>query len=844
MSGRSLQVLARFPVHLEAARPGKQLHVVADSVAVTLDELSARMAAVRRSHRLAHADLPADLRRIAALHRIGDVEFAAVLRRIECIQSILLDITTAVDAADDAARDAAAAALFDQLGVLGTPPRLNLFAPATTGTPDLAEAVRRLDARVRSLTGFAGRREVLRTRIRSLSSLHSRGNATVRALIEGAASALGLELDIARNTAVKATYRPAVAVTQEGTPGETSWSYVVVARSRSKNVDRHSATVTTTTGAATLDDIDCNVITWTVPADAHDFLVFRVASGGTPAETGLITPAALAVTETTVRDTGLPVHGELEPEIDDALFHSRDRFWHASFVRDPMRLIRRVDPIPDLTVSLAAEPTITTLAGLLGVDADTLRADAIVLDPSLEGATNGTKIPFAVAESLANAAGVVALEDWRIPIERGMRAVDLVSLLHCGVEDLRTRGAAHSITIAGEEQALSEEDARTLVAAFGKAAFPVRVLRHDGAMTVRALATATAQRADRIAALATAIGVAGATSTTILGPEQAATIGRRFLVVIDHLLPVADEFLGIEENPLRREETPELEATNAQLFPIYRRGFDRSLLQLRVTGIGDRTHGPMLVNRDEGRGIGFAGKVADGQLLVFDEQGRVTLDGTDVTASAFAWQGACFAGDDDDPAAPRDFVLDGPGAPADRIAKFAVAEPFDALDGSFVFPHAGDPLTVPGVGVGRTRFAFFVQVAHWSRLDETVDPAVLIPLSPRPHAGFLDQSVFAIGSGDSDAPAARITLSWLEHEAYAVRVLLPRRFVLCDAEEQPTLANRVQAALARHRAAGVDLRVEYIEDRWILGSGEVGAADAADPILGLRGGSVLWTTTP
>jgi hypothetical protein len=109
----------------------------------------------------------------------------------------------------------------------------------------------------------------------------------------------------------------------------------------------------------------------------------------------------------------------------------------------------------------------------------------------------------------------------------------------------------------------------------------------------------------------------------------------------------------------------------------------------------------MLVNRDEGRGIGFVGKVPDGELLIFDEAGHVTLSGADVTADAFAWKGACFASNDDDPAAPHDFVFDGPGVTDDaRRAVFAIAAPFDALDGSFAFPTAGDPLTVPGVGVG------------------------------------------------------------------------------------------------------------------------------------------------
>ncbi len=273
---------------------------------------------------------------------------------------------------------------------------------------------------------------------------------------------------------------------------------------------------------------------------------------------------------------------------------------------------------------------------------------------------------------------------------------------------------------------------------------------------------------------------------------------------------------------------------------MYRRGFGRSLLQIHVTGIGNRTIGPMLVNRDEGLGIGFAGSVPDGKMLVIDEAGHVTLDGADVTSSAFAWQGACFAADDDNPAAPHDFVFDGPGVGDERRAVFAVATPFDALDGTFAFPTAGDPLPVPGINVGPTRFAFFVQEAHFSDVDASVTPSLPVPISPRTHVGFLDGSVFAPPLDSEQTPAATVGLSWLEHEAYALRVVLPRRFASFDVTGQPPMSELVRRALERHRPAGVDVRVEYVDDRWILGASDVTAGAAADPILSLRGGSVLW----
>ena len=113
----------------------------------------------------------------------------------------------------------------------------------------------------------------------------------------------------------------------------------------------------------------------------------------------------------------------------------------------------------------------------------------------------------------------------------------------------------------------------------------------------------------------------------------------------EQALPVAEELLGIEENPLWRAETDNAPRVHGELFNEVRRGFERALLQIRITGEGERSVGPMLVNRDEGHGVGFSGAVPNGGLLVFNEEGRVLLGAADVTSQAFAWKGACFAGD-------------------------------------------------------------------------------------------------------------------------------------------------------------------------------------------------------
>jgi hypothetical protein len=277
-------------------------------------------------------------------------------------------------------------------------------------------------------------------------------------------------------------------------------------------------------------------------------------------------------------------------------------------------------------------------------------------------------------------------------------------------------------------------------------------------------------------------------------------------------------------------------------FHVVRRGFGREILQIEVAGLGGGTFGPMLVNRDEGRGVGFFGTVPQGKTLVMDESGRLFLDGADVTAFAFSWEGACFAdgaeldgvtGKPD----PDDFVFAGQGVPARRSAVFVRETPAGSMDREFVFPHAGGDVIVPGIGLGVTRFAFFDQQARLSSREG--EPATVRRVTPHPTIGFANQSVFAAGP-DPEPAAAAVTLKWMEHEAYAVRVILPKRFALLDSGSEPETAAKVGRALRRHQPAGIDVRVEYADDRWVLGRGFAIEGEAEDPNLLLRGGTVLW----
>jgi hypothetical protein len=295
----------------------------------------------------------------------------------------------------------------------------------------------------------------------------------------------------------------------------------------------------------------------------------------------------------------------------------------------------------------------------------------------------------------------------------------------------------------------------------------------------------------------------------------------------------APEVIGIEENPLERNNTNQVARRHAELFTVTRRGFDRVLLQVHVTGKESRTVGPMVVNRDEGHGIGYALAVPSGLLLVFTEDGRALLDNNDVTSFAYAWKGACFAGSD---SRPTDFVFDG------ASAVFAVATPANALDPGFNFPHAGDSLPMPGIEVGDTRLAFFVQQAYFSGVGGSPPATELV--APRPAVGFLDDSVFAPGPDQTVDEAGFVSLSWLEHRAFCFRVLIPARFrALTPADADGIeIRQRVAQAIDRFRPAAVEARVEFTDDRWVLGQGVIVSGGSGDLISELQSGTVLWTT--
>jgi hypothetical protein len=112
---------------------------------------------------------------------------------------------------------------------------------------------------------------------------------------------------VARNLALAPAFTEGSAtpdVTPHGTSGSTTWGYKIVAC----QTDPHGEAVvaastegTTSTGNATLNGTNYNIITWLATAGADFYRIYRTTAGGTPSSTGLI---ADNVTDLTYNDEG------------------------------------------------------------------------------------------------------------------------------------------------------------------------------------------------------------------------------------------------------------------------------------------------------------------------------------------------------------------------------------------------------------------------------------------------------------------------------------------------------------------------------------------------------------
>jgi len=306
------------------------------------------------------------------------------------------------------------------------------------------------------------------------------------------------------------------------------------------------------------------------------------------------------------------------------------------------------------------------------------------------------------------------------------------------------------------------------------------------------------------------------------------------------IVPPAIDLVALEENPFAAREVDPFAVHHAHLFTITRSGFDPVPVSIHVTGVGDHTMWPMVVNRDAGLGVAFHGAVPDGAELIFARDHSATLAGGDVAGDTWAFQGGVLANEGENHARDFRFTDDTGHAAQGQAATFATAIPFAAaFDPDAAWPHAAGDRPVPELAVGPTRWAFFVRQAHFGATDST--GATDVPAVAYFTAGVWDESVFA---GSPLPDAAKVSFDWEEREPFAVRILIPERFAALDGPGIPRATEVVRGAIERYRAAGIRLTVEYTSLQWTLGEGVLRDADSTEPEGIIVDGTTLGPALP
>ena len=258
-----------------------------------------------------------------------------------------------------------------------------------------------------------------------------------------------------------------------------------------------------------------------------------------------------------------------------------------------------------------------------------------------------------------------------------------------------------------------------------------------------------------------------------------------------------DNWLYLQENPLFEKEAGPSDAFQRRSYQARRGGFFNGTCDVVITGAGDRTVKPTVINRRTHEGHGFRGLVPDRQELRFSRDGKVYLDGVEVTEQAHHFHGALHDDQDD--------------------LGFVVAAPEGALDRNFPRPAVVGltGLPSPRLLLGDNAWRFNVEEGAFD-------------------ASAFDECVFAFPKSESAIqalpPSGELTVSWREHQAFSVKVLLPPELMSWEGPllDGGSLCELVRRGLERFRAAGIELTVDFWNQDWILGQSVL--EDAGEPL--------------
>ena len=262
----------------------------------------------------------------------------------------------------------------------------------------------------------------------------------------------------------------------------------------------------------------------------------------------------------------------------------------------------------------------------------------------------------------------------------------------------------------------------------------------------------------------------------------------KYTVIENENRVLKSSFIYLVENPLVDRMTEDTDRQQRQEFSATRVGFFNEPVSVQITGVQDRTVWPMVINQDTHEGVGFRGSLTDGQRLVFASDGRVYLDGAEVTDRGYYFRGALF-----DHTAYNSTALKDP---------FCSAKPAGSLDRNYPRHEIAplEKLLVPILRLGESVWRFSVEAGAFDA------------------SGF-DEAVFDTGGAPAQPVMGKVQLRWREHEPFSVALLIPADLKSLEVSmlEGQDLRKLVRAGLERFRAAGIKLTVDYFNENWVIG---------------------------
>jgi hypothetical protein len=248
-------------------------------------------------------------------------------------------------------------------------------------------------------------------------------------------------------------------------------------------------------------------------------------------------------------------------------------------------------------------------------------------------------------------------------------------------------------------------------------------------------------------------------------------------------------YLYLVENPLMEKSSDMQDRRSRERFPVSKNGFFETRVAIRFVGIQHRTVFPRLINITTRQGIGFNGIISQGQTLFFTREGRAYLNGLDVTARCYAFEGGLF-----DEQLTQNALAD----------RFVVVAPEGALARNY--PR---PFTLPLTQIEMPRMPLGESVWRFSVQEGVFDGD-----------GF-DRCVFALPADPvelNSLPASgRVEIVWDEHEPYSLTMLIPDDLTHLDNHlDAVDLTAWVRTGLERFRGAGIRVNVDYYSDDWII----------------------------